>query len=68
MFHSEAVAAGGLTFRLDAGMDRIGPAAPSLTQGTVSGNAIRAQQKEALRRRLVEVILRNEQLRKLKPR
>ena len=72
MFDSQAVAkavdAGALAFGLEAGGSRKGPAVRRLIGKTVSIDAIRTIEKEALRHRLLQMILRNEQMRRRMPR
>ena len=68
MFHSEMVATSGLTFRLDAGVNRIGPAARRPARPADAEDPLRADQRQDLRRRLLEMILRNEQRRRARPR
>lgn len=69
MFHSETVAervgAGALAFRLDDGVGRIGPPARRLARPAGAEAAGSPQDREALRRRLLEMILRKEHLRKV---
>ena len=65
MFHSEAVATGTLALRLDSGVGRIGPAA---CRPVDAEDPLRAHQREDLRRRLLDMIICNEQRRKLRPR
>lgn len=72
MLDSQAVAkaagAGTLAFGLKTSGGRIGPAVRRLTDGTVSNDAVRAMEREALRHRLLQMILRNEQMRRRMPR
>lgn len=72
MFDSEAAAdaigSGALAFGVETGLGRIGPAVRRLADRTASNDAVRAIKREALRHRLLEMILRNERRRKLKPR
>ena len=72
MMHFEAVAdavgTGNLKPERETGVGRLGSAACRVTHGTISVEAVRAQKREALRRRLLEIILRNEELRNQKPR
>ena len=72
MMHFEAVAdavdTGNLNPARETGVGRIDPAARRVTRGMVSVEAVREQKRVALRRRLLEIILRNEELRNRKPR
>lgn len=72
MLDSQAVAkaagAGALAFGLEAGSGRNRPLFRRRTDGPVSNRGARASEREALRRRLLKMILRNEQMRRLKPR
>jgi len=65
---SEAVDAGPLAFGLASRGGRKCPAVRRLTAGTVSNDPARAIEREALRHRLLQMILRNEQMRRLRPR
>jgi len=68
MFHSETVATSALTFRLDAGVDRYGPADCRPARPVDTKDPLRAHLREDLRRRLLDMILRNEQRRRVRPR
>jgi len=72
MLDSQAVAkaagAGTLASGLETSGGRIGPAVRRLTDGAVSNDAVRANEREAVRHRLLQMILRNEQLRRWRPR
>jgi len=69
MFHSEtmtqAVGAGALAFRLDDGVGRIGRAARRPAGPTGAEATGGPHDRQALRRRLLEMILRKEQLRRV---
>jgi hypothetical protein len=68
MFHSDTIPTSALTFRLDAGVNRIAPAARRSPRPADPEDRLHAQQRVDLRRRLLDMIIRNEQLRKLRPR
>ena len=65
---AEAVGAGAVAFRLDDGVGRIGPAARRPAGPTGAEAPGGPHDREALRRRLLEMILRKEQLRRVRPR
>lgn len=72
MFDSNAIAdaigSGALAMGVETGSRRIDPAVRLRTDGPASHDLLLAVERQALRHRLLELILRNEQRRKLKPR
>lgn len=68
MFHSEGVGRGALALRLDTGANRLGPADCRPARPADFEDPLRAHRREDLRSRLLDMIIRNEQQRKLKPR
>jgi hypothetical protein len=65
---ADAIGSSALAFGVETRPGRIGPASRPLAEGRASDDPLLAIQRQALRHRLLEMILRNEQRRKLKPR